>query len=103
MENQRLKDENIKLRQQGKGKVTIFTIRYARWVIVIHYLLFFIPFLFSLDIKEHGRLLTDRIVKATQETLKGIEENRKLKDEIKGSKIFCGPFEFSFFFALDQY
>jgi hypothetical protein len=38
-------------------------------------------------------------VKATQETLKGIEENRKLKDEIKGSKIFCGPFEFSFFFG----
>jgi hypothetical protein len=29
MENQRLRDENIKLRQQGEGKTTIFFLLFA--------------------------------------------------------------------------
>jgi hypothetical protein len=29
------------------------------------------------------------MAKAEQEALKGIEENTKLKDKIRGSKIFC--------------
>jgi hypothetical protein len=35
-------------------------------------------------------LLTDTMRKAEQEALKRIEENTKLKDEIRGSKIFSG-------------
>jgi len=60
MENKRLEDEHIMLEQQVKG------------------------------LEENKRLLTDMMRKAGQEALKRIEENKKLKDEIRGSKICSG-------------
>jgi len=56
MENKRLEDEHIMLEQQVKG------------------------------LEENKRLLTDMMRKAGHEALKRIEENKKLKDEIRGQK-----------------
>lgn len=81
MANKRPKDEHIMLEQQVKGKATILI---HSWC--YHNLL---SFFFLLDLKGNISILTDKMAKAEQEALKGIEENTKLKDKIRGSKIFC--------------
>jgi len=59
----------------------------TQWITTTHYLLFLI---FLVGLEENKRLLTDMMRKAGQEALKRIEENKKLKDEIRGSKICSG-------------
>lgn len=85
MENKRLKDRQIMLEQQVKGKIRFHTILcYLKDRCLVIIIMHYIPF-FVLELEDSRRILTERMMEAEQETFKIIEENVKLKDENKGS------------------
>lgn len=91
MENKRLKDEHIMLERQVKGKDTNTILQCTLHDGLPQLIISFSSsFFFLLDLEENKMLLTETTRKAEQEALKRIEENTKLKDEIRGSKIFSG-------------